>query len=107
MRLKLTTSLLAFGSLLSACNSPNDTFTDDEWAVVQSIEPLHGAPPRSPYNLRDQDEDVTKLGQMLFFDKEVAEAITITGPSGTMGEVKKVSCANCHDTPVFTDSHSL
>ena len=99
MRLKVTTSILVFGSLLSACNSPNDNFTDTEWARIQKLEPLKGAPPRSPYNLRDQDEDVAKLGQMLFFEKEVAEAITVAGPSGAVGDVKKVACVNCHDTP--------
>ena len=77
MRLKVTTSILAFGSLLSACDAANDNFTEQEWAQIQKLEPLKGAPPRSPYNHRDQDEDVAKLGQMLFFDKEVAEAITV------------------------------
>ena len=105
MRLKVTTSILAFGSLLSACDAPNDNFTEQEWAQIQKLEPLKGAPPRSPYNLRDQDEDVAKLGQMLFFDKEVAEAITVAGPSGAVGEVKKVACVNCHDTPYYSDSH--
>jgi cytochrome c peroxidase len=105
MRLKVTTSILAFGSLLTACDAPNDTFTDHEWSLIQKLEPLKGEMPRNPYNLRDQNEEVAKLGQMLFFDKEVAEAITVAGPSGAVGDLKKVGCVNCHDTPYFTDSH--
>ena len=42
---------------------------------------------------------------MLFFDKDVAEGITVAGPSGNVGEIRKVGCVNCHDTPYFADSH--
>ena len=104
MRLKLTSSILACGSLLAACTT-YDNFSQEEWSVIESLEPLKGEMPRNPYNFRDQDQDAAKLGQMLFFDKEVAEAITVAGPSGAVGDVKKVGCVNCHDTAFFTDSH--
>jgi cytochrome c peroxidase len=104
MRLKIALSTLAFCSLLAAC-SKTDDFTDEEWSQIEQLEPLKGDPPRSLFNLRDQDEAVAKLGQMLFFDKDVAEAITVAGPSGNVGDLKKVACVNCHDTPYFTDSH--
>ena len=42
---------------------------------------------------------------MMFFEKDVAEAITVAGPSGDVGEIRKVACVNCHDTPYFADSH--
>jgi cytochrome c peroxidase len=104
MRLKITLSVLALGSFVAAC-SKSDDFTDQEWTQIAKLEPLKGPVPRNLYNLRDQDEDVAKLGQMLFFDKDLAEAITVAGPSGNVGDLKKVACVNCHDTPYFTDSH--
>ena len=42
---------------------------------------------------------------MIFFDKDVAEAITVAGPSGNVGDIRKVACVNCHDTAYFADSH--
>jgi cytochrome c peroxidase len=106
MRLKITIAAVAVASAVAGCDA-NDNLTDQEWARLKSIEPLAGDLPRNPYNLRDQDETLAKLGQMLFFDKEVAEGITVTGPSGMMGETKKVACVNCHDTPYFADSHLM
>jgi cytochrome c peroxidase len=106
MRFKITSSVLALASLVGAC-SKSDDFSDQEWAEIQKLEPLKGGPPPSPFDFRYQDVDLAKFGQMLFFDKEVAEAITVSGPSGNMGEVKKVGCVNCHDTPQFSDSHQM
>ncbi len=97
-------AVLAVSAGATGCNQA-DNFTAHEWEQIQQLEPLKGAPPRNPYNLRDQDEDAAKLGQMLFFEKELAEAITVAGPSGNVGDLKKVACVNCHDTPYFTDSH--
>jgi hypothetical protein len=87
-------------SLVAACGTTDD-FTDEEWKKIKAMEPLKGEPPRSPYNDRDQDDTIAKLGQMLFFDKDVAEGITIAGPSGAKDEIRKVACVNCHDTPYF------
>jgi cytochrome c peroxidase len=106
MRPNLTVSMLVLGTLAAACTSANDNFTDDEWAQIKKLEPLKGEMPRSPYNMRDQDPEVAKLGQMLFFEKDVAEGITVAGPSGNVGDLRKVACVNCHDTPYFTDSHT-
>ena len=92
-------------SLVTACDSTKDDFTDEEWKKIRALEPLKGAPPHNPYNDRDQDDTVAKLGQMLFFDKDVAEGITVAGPSGNLMEIRKVACVNCHDTPYFADSH--
>ena len=83
----------------------SDDFTDEEWKQIRALEPLKGGPPPNLYNDRGQDEDLAKFGQMIFFDKDVAEKITVAGPSGNVDEIRKVACVNCHDTPYFTDSH--
>jgi cytochrome c peroxidase len=88
----------------TGCNQ-TDGFTQDEWEHIQLLEPLKGERPHNPYNNRDDDDDMAKLGQMLFFDKDVAEAITVAGPSGNVGDIRKVACVNCHDNKYFSDSH--
>jgi cytochrome c peroxidase len=81
-----------------------DGFSPDEWRLIKEIEPLAGGQPRNPFNNMDQDDTIAKLGQMLFFDKDVAEAITVAGPSGNVGEIRKVACVNCHDSKYFADT---
>jgi cytochrome c peroxidase len=102
MRFKITVFVAVLGSLVAACDTTDD-FTDEEWAKIKALEPLAGTPPRNPYNHRDQDELIAKLGQMLFFDKEVAEGITVEGPSGKVGDLRKVACVNCHSSKMFHD----
>jgi cytochrome c peroxidase len=102
-RRKWTLALLALAGATLGCDDADD-LTPQEWALVKQIEPLAGEMPRSPYNAMDQDDTIARFGQMLFFDKDVAEAITVAGPSGNVGEVRKVACVNCHDTKYFSDS---
>ena len=106
MRFKMIVCAAAMmSSLVAACDAAKDDFTDSEWKKIKALEPLAGEPPRSPYNNKDQDDTIAKLGQMLFFEKDVAEGITVAGPSGNVMEIRKVACVNCHDTPYFADSH--
>ena len=105
MRFKMIVCAAAMvSSLVAACGTTDD-FTDEEWKKIKALEPLKGEPPHNPYNDKDQDDAIAKLGQQLFFDKDVAEGITVAGPSGNVGEIRKVACVNCHDTPYFADSH--
>jgi cytochrome c peroxidase len=100
----LSLGCASFAFVSAACDN-NDDFTDDEWRQIRALEPLKGGQPRNLYNTRDQDEELAKLGQMMFFDKDIAEAITVAGPSGNVGDIRKVACVNCHDTAYFADSH--
>ena len=84
----------------------NDDFTDEEWSKIKALEPLAGrAAPQSVQHATIRTRSVAKLGQQLFFDKDVAEGITVAGPSGDVGETRKVACVNCHDSKYFADSH--
>jgi cytochrome c peroxidase len=102
-RLRIGLLILACGPALTACNQ-TDGFTADQWAAIAAMEPLKGGPPPSKYNKRGDDLDLAKFGQMIYFDADVAEAITVAGPSGNVGDVRKVSCFTCHGTAYATDA---
>jgi cytochrome c peroxidase len=101
--LSLSRPVLALGTALvlpagcAGLGDDVDGFSSEEWDVVRDIQPLHTDMPRNAFNTRDRDWDVAELGQRLFYETEMAEAITVNGPSGKMGEVGKVGCINCHD----------
>jgi len=108
MRFTKTVSALALGCVVGLVGTGcerDEEFTDNEWRQIRALEPLKGGPPPNPFNNRGQDEDLAKFGQMIFFEKDVAEAITVVGPSGNVGEIRKVGCVNCHDAGYFQDTH--
>ena len=61
----------------------SDLFSDNEWAVVESLSPLPNKPPPSPTNRVADNPDAAQLGQMFFFDARFSKEGTI-------------SCATCH-----------
>lgn len=102
-RLRMGLLLLACAPALAACNE-TDGFTEMQWAAIEAMEPLKGGPPPSKYNNRGDDLDLAKFGQMIYFDTDVAEAIKVAGPSGNVGDIRKVSCFNCHGSAYATDA---
>ena len=58
-------------------------FTENEWAVVESLSPLPDKPSPSPTNRVADNPDAARLGQMFFFDERFSKEATI-------------SCATCH-----------
>lgn len=93
---------LALGAALAATGCAElgddvDGFSSEEWKRIREIEPLATPMPRNPFNRRDTDRAVARLGQMLFFEVDLAEALTADGPTGKAGETGKVGCVTCHD----------
>jgi cytochrome c peroxidase len=89
--------LLAAASGCSQLGDETDGFSSEEWKMIEAIQPFSTPMPRNPFNHKDQDDKVAKLGQALFFMTELADAITVAGPSGMVGEKGKIGCVTCHD----------
>src|SRR6266498_313476 len=66
-----------------------DGFSSEDWKRATALEHLATPTPRSPYNLRDKDVDVAKLGQMLFFDYVMADPLNVDSSLGKKGEPGK------------------
>jgi cytochrome c peroxidase len=88
---------IAAGTGCSQLGDDTDGFSSDEWKMIEAIQPLSTPMPRNPFNHQDQDANVANLGHALFAVIEYAEAISVAGPSGMMGEKGKVGCITCHD----------
>lgn len=58
-------------------------FTENEWAVIESLSPLPDKPPPSPTNRFADNPDAAQLGQMFFFDERLSKE-------------GMISCATCH-----------
>jgi cytochrome c peroxidase len=80
--------------------------TIQEMQLAKEQSPLPAIPP-SPTNKYADNADAAKLGQMFFFDKSIAGPIVVAGSFGNVGEVGKVSCADCHIAPWGTDTRGV
>src|SRR3954469_15215682 len=96
--------LAATASVASGCSKDTAGFSSEEWDRVKMIEPLSVGIPANPYDDRADDDGLARLGQKLFYEKDLAEGITVSGPSGNMGDLGKVGCVTCHDNAYFSDS---
>lgn len=79
---------------------PADDFTPAERAQLATLSPLP-AVPADPTNAFADHAGAARLGQMLFFDKSYAGALTIgddgtNGGLGRVGDTGKVACHSCH-----------
>jgi cytochrome c peroxidase len=75
----------------------HDGFAAETWKVIQTMQPLATEMLANPCNKLADDDNTARLGQMLFFERQWADAITVDGLSGKKGETGKVGCVNCHD----------
>jgi cytochrome c peroxidase len=72
---------------------------------VLELEPLAVPVGPSAFNEYADDADAARLGQKLFFDKDFASAVRVAGPSGEIGQERRVACATCHSPEAwFSDS---
>jgi cytochrome c peroxidase len=95
-------------ALVGGCEG-DDSFTDREWVSIGKMQPFGTEMPPNPYfdmGTNPRSFDIARFGQQIFFEKELADAITVAGPSGNMGETGKVGCVTCHDTKYFSDSRT-
>ncbi len=90
----------------------DDTFTEDEWAFLQTFEPPGPelCPPQFAATSLDRCIAAAEFGKALFFDKTMSGPIDYSAdpslandPSalGAAGEDDKVACADCHDPAHF------
>ena len=80
--------------------APEDDLTPAERAQLATLSPLPPVP-ADPTNAYADHAGAARLGQMLFFDKSYAGALTVgddgtNGGLGHVGETGKVSCHSCH-----------
>ena len=110
---------LAAGLFIPACSDElfiDGMFSEAEWRRIDTFSPLPPPPP-SPTNRFADDDAVAELGQRLWFEKHYAGEITEgcmlegcidDGGLGKVGEIQKVSCADCHNPQHwFTDTRSI
>ena len=73
--------------------TPSPAFSQEEWAILQSLSPAVLVPDTT--NAYEQNEDAAKLGQAIFFDDRFSSN-------------KEVSCATCHEPELyFTDGKQI
>lgn len=72
---------------------------------IAALGPLGPVPP-DPSNAYADDPRAARLGQMLFFDKELSGPLLADNALGKAGERGKVSCRSCHGGPALDDQQS-
>ncbi len=74
----------------------------DERAALAAQSPLP-AVPLDPTNAVAGDPRAATLGQMLFFDVDLAGPLLADSDRGKTGELRKLSCRSCHGGPALDD----
>jgi cytochrome c peroxidase len=74
----------------------------DERAALATQSPLPAAP-LDPTNAVAGDPRAAALGQMLFFDVDLAGPLLVDSERGKTGELRKLSCRSCHGGPALDD----
>jgi cytochrome c peroxidase len=79
-----------------------DALTAAERASLGAQSPLPALPP-DPTNAVADDARAAALGQMLFFDVDLAGPLLADNERGKVGELGKLSCRTCHAGPALDD----
>jgi cytochrome c peroxidase len=79
-----------------------DALTPAERAALATQSPLPAIPP-DPTNRVADDPRAAALGQMLFFDVDLAGPLLVDSERGKAGELRKLSCRSCHLGPALDD----
>lgn len=79
-----------------------DAPTAAERAALATQSPLP-AIPKDPTNAVADDPRAAALGQMLFFDVDLAGPLLVDSERGKAGELRKLSCHSCHLGPALDD----
>jgi len=92
-------ALAALG--IGACGETlvDETYTPEQWTIIQSLSPLPDLP-KDPSDAVADDPRAAALGQMLFFDPRAAGPLAVgdtgDGALGNAGDSGKIACASCH-----------
>ena len=88
-------SCVAFGQV----NIDSQTFTANEWNIINKLSPLPDLPVDTTNKYRDSAA-AALLGQKLFFEPRLSGPIQTGTPQegqlGAIGEKYKIACRNCH-----------
>lgn len=82
--------------------SPPGELLPDERAALATQSPLPATPP-DPTNAVADDPRAAALGQMLFFDVDLAGPLLVDSERGEAGALRKLSCRSCHGGPALDD----
>ncbi len=87
--------------------APTDpgALTAEERLQLAKHSPLPPLPP-DPTNAVADDPRAAALGQMLFFDPDLAGPLRVASPLGAVGERARLTCHTCHGGPALDDQHS-
>jgi cytochrome c peroxidase len=101
LTLALTVVVAACGQGSAPAADP-DALTAAERAALARQSPLPAVPP-DPSNAVADDPRAAALGQMLFFDVDLAGPLLVDSERGKSGDLGKLSCRTCHAGPALDD----
>jgi hypothetical protein len=99
MRLKIIVLAAALGTVVAACDRRTTSTR-----VVADQEARSCPRAARPKFFNNLTRTIRWRARPAVLHKDVGRD-PVAGPSGNVGEIRKVACVNCHDTKFFADSH--